>query len=274
MRGGCSPVARQPSDVASMPLTQRAFRSPAGARVTFLLLAQKKSNPKKTASRAGSTPWDRSAGRFARANSWSPTARHSGYTATRRSGEDLRRVWPTVEAFAVAACLDGNHTAHALSPLRLGALRCSRCVSPWAAPYLSDHARQARIPRNAMSFLGHFLWVTFLLGQQKKSDSAAGRQSKRPLRKRHPSETAQLSRNSKHPPPSQPSSRKGSGARVRDNLPTTVANTSRPIPDARQESAASTLRDPENQAMATLSGDGMAFADSAWGASRRGVDAS
>jgi hypothetical protein len=34
---------------ASVPLTQRAFRSPAGARVTFLLLAQKKSNPKKMA---------------------------------------------------------------------------------------------------------------------------------------------------------------------------------------------------------------------------------
>ena len=36
-------------DIARLPLTQRAFRSPAGARVTFLLLAQKKSNPKKTA---------------------------------------------------------------------------------------------------------------------------------------------------------------------------------------------------------------------------------
>ena len=33
--------------------------------------------------------------------------------------------------------------------------------------------------------LGHFLWVTFLLGQQKKSDSSVGRRSKRPLRKRH-----------------------------------------------------------------------------------------
>jgi hypothetical protein len=35
--------------VASLPLTQRAFRSSADARVTFLLLAQKKSNPKKMA---------------------------------------------------------------------------------------------------------------------------------------------------------------------------------------------------------------------------------
>jgi hypothetical protein len=40
------------SDIARVPLTQRAFRSPAGARVTFLLLAQKKSNPKKMAFRA------------------------------------------------------------------------------------------------------------------------------------------------------------------------------------------------------------------------------
>jgi hypothetical protein len=36
-------------DAASVPLTQRAFRSSADARVTFLLLAQKKSNPKKMA---------------------------------------------------------------------------------------------------------------------------------------------------------------------------------------------------------------------------------
>jgi hypothetical protein len=37
------------SDIARVPLTQRAFRSSADARVTFLLLAQKKSNPKKMA---------------------------------------------------------------------------------------------------------------------------------------------------------------------------------------------------------------------------------
>ncbi|WP_236585623.1 hypothetical protein, partial [Dyella sp. EPa41] len=37
------------SATASVPLTQRAFRRPAGRRVTFLLLAQKKSNPKKMA---------------------------------------------------------------------------------------------------------------------------------------------------------------------------------------------------------------------------------
>ncbi len=35
--------------IAIWPLTQRAFRPPAGGRVTFLLLAQKKSNPKKMA---------------------------------------------------------------------------------------------------------------------------------------------------------------------------------------------------------------------------------
>src|SRR5579859_3968819 len=38
--------------LARLPLTQRAFRSSADARVTFLLLAQKKSNPKKMALRA------------------------------------------------------------------------------------------------------------------------------------------------------------------------------------------------------------------------------
>ncbi len=41
--------------------------------------------------------------------------------------------------------------------------------------------RSGLSPRNAMSrgSEGHFLWVTFLLGQQKKSDSSAGRRSKR-----------------------------------------------------------------------------------------------
>ncbi len=194
-------VTRQLSVVARVPLTQRAFRLPAGSRVTFLLLAQKKSNPKKTASRAGSTPWDRSVGRYARADSRLPMARHSGYTATRQSDEDLKQVWPTVEAFAIAACLDGQQAAHALSPLRIGALRYSRCVSPWAATYLSGHARQARIPRNAMSSLGHFLWVTFILGQQKKSDPDRGSGSERPLRKRHPGDNAQLSRYGEPPHP-------------------------------------------------------------------------
>src|SRR6201996_5617301 len=36
---------------------------------------------------------------------------------------------------------------------------------------------------------GHFLWVTFLLGQQKKSDSSVGRRSKRPPRRRHAGES-------------------------------------------------------------------------------------
>ncbi len=144
-------ITRQLSGFARLPLTQRAFRSPAGARVTFLLLAQKKSNPKKTASRAGSTPWDRSVGRFAQADSWLPKAKHGGYTATRQSGEDLKQARPSVETPAVARCSHGHPTTHALSPLRVGALRCSRRVSPWAATHLSGHTLQARIQRHAMS---------------------------------------------------------------------------------------------------------------------------
>ena len=77
--------------------------------------------------------------------------------------------------------------AFALSPLRIGALR-----SAWKYPLCSGGGCQATTHltrsglshRNAASSKGHFLWVTFLLGQQKKSDSAAGRPSKRPLRKR------------------------------------------------------------------------------------------
>ena len=77
--------------------------------------------------------------------------------------------------------------ASALSPLRPGALR-----SAWKYPLCSGggcqvttHLNRSGLShRNAASSKGHFLWVTFLLGQQKKSDSAAGRPSKRLLRKR------------------------------------------------------------------------------------------
>src|SRR5580704_602415 len=44
---------------------------------------------------------------------------------------------------------------------------------------------------------GHFLWVTFLLGQQKKSDSSVGRRSKRPPRRRHPGGSAEARKREK-----------------------------------------------------------------------------
>jgi len=80
----------------------------------------------------------------------------------------------------------------ALSPLRYGALRFSRSVrgsnerikAGLGRPMLLSH-----VLLRALALKGHFLWVTFLLGQQKKSDSAAGRSSKRPLRKRHARES-------------------------------------------------------------------------------------
>jgi hypothetical protein len=42
---------------------------------------------------------------------------------------------------------------------------------------------------------GHFLWVTFLLGQQKKSDSVGGSRSKRPPRRRQAGENATIAAN-------------------------------------------------------------------------------
>ncbi len=185
-------IARQLSVMASVPLTQRAFRSPAGARVTFLLLAQKKSNPKKTASKAGSTPWDRSVGRFARANSWLPKAGHSGYTATRRSGEDLKQARPTVETLAVSRCANGHQVAHALSPQRIGALRCSRCVSAMGRNLSVWPRPSGWYPAPCNELFRPLLWVTFILGQQKKSDPDRGSGSERPLRKRHPCRNARL----------------------------------------------------------------------------------
>ena len=63
------------------------------------------------------------------------------------------------------------------------------CVAAEVANQRSGLDRSGLSLRNATSPCseGHFLWVTFLLGQQKKSDSASGRRSKRPLRKRQPS---------------------------------------------------------------------------------------
>src|SRR6202789_4077147 len=58
----------------------------------------------------------------------------------------------------------------------------------------------ASIPRSATSSSGHFLWVTFILSQQKKSDSAAGRRAKRPLRKRQTGGEARLWRYCKYAP--------------------------------------------------------------------------
>src|SRR5262249_30280961 len=71
------------------------------------------------------------------------------------------------------------------APQRGGASRGSRFVCPIDRPVPNTEADKARIQHEATGALeGHFFWVTFLLGQQKKSDSAAGRPSKRPLRKR------------------------------------------------------------------------------------------
>jgi hypothetical protein len=125
-------------------------------------------------------------------------ARDSRFPATRRRAEGLRHA--PCGHFSVEQTSRPS-VKPALSPHRIGALRGSGCLAPWAATSPPGDALQARVPRNAMSSLGHFLWVTFLLGQQKKSDSSAGRRSKRPLRKRHPCHNAQLSRYREAPSP-------------------------------------------------------------------------
>ena len=95
-----SPRRQEPSDVrfwrgvsARVPPTRRAFRRPAGRRVTFLLRAQKKSNPKKTAFRAKahSSTADRSVGRLVPAGTVTCYLKRRRYTATRHGGEDLKR---------------------------------------------------------------------------------------------------------------------------------------------------------------------------------------
>src|SRR6201996_7444496 len=83
----------------------------------------------------------------------------------------------------------------ALSPQRFG--RVAQC---YGVPAVHRGRWQARRTSTVRAYplamlrgsrsLGHFLWVTFLLGQQKKSDSSVGRRSKRPLRKRHSGDNA------------------------------------------------------------------------------------
>jgi hypothetical protein len=71
------------------------------------------------------------------------------------------------------------------APQRHGALRCSRTACRMDRPMPNIEAVKACIQHDATRALeGHFLWVTFLLGQQKKSDSSVGRRSKRPPRRR------------------------------------------------------------------------------------------
>ena len=76
-----------------------------------------------------------------------------------------------------------------LSPLRFGALRSAMKYSLCGGGGCQATTRPNRSGlshRNATSpgSKGHSLWVTFLLGQQEKSDSSGGSRSKRPLRKR------------------------------------------------------------------------------------------
>ena len=79
----------------------------------------------------------------------------------------------------------------ALSPLRFGrvAQRCgvSAVWPPMGVPPKPSSSIRAypNTMLRALRSKGHFLWVTFLLGQQKKSDSSGGSRSKRPLRRRH-----------------------------------------------------------------------------------------
>ncbi len=158
-------------------------------------------------------------------------ARHSSYTATRRSAEGLRHGWWGGHVSIGIPQAFRSSTEPALSPHHIGALRCSRCVSPWAANDLIAPTFQRFYPTVCCQLLrpfslGYFSLTPGILpyalragfavrtrscacvGQQKKSDSSAGRRSKRPLRptgtsfgrKRQPGDNAQLSRLGKHSP--------------------------------------------------------------------------
>ncbi|MET3651720.1 hypothetical protein ABIC75_001442 [Dyella japonica] len=69
---------------------------------------------------------------------------------------------------------------------RCAVLRSARCGASHGCPATTILKRSGLSQHDAASLCseGHFLWVTFLLGQQKKSDSSGGSRSKRPPRRR------------------------------------------------------------------------------------------
>jgi hypothetical protein len=76
----------------------------------------------------------------------------------------------------------------ALSPQRFGRV-AQRMKYPLCTlggcPTTTHLKRSGLSQHDAAGVLGHSLWVTFLLGQQEKSDSSGGSRSKRPPRRRH-----------------------------------------------------------------------------------------
>jgi hypothetical protein len=77
----------------------------------------------------------------------------------------------------------------ALSPQRFGRVAQRMAVPAVWPPMegLQQPSSGARAYPSTMlrALSGHSLWVTFLLGQQEKSDSSGGSRSKRPPRRRH-----------------------------------------------------------------------------------------
>ena len=73
---------------------------------------------------------------------------------------------------------------------RCAALGSIPCVPSEVVPQQRASSVLAYPSTMLRALSGHFLWVTFLLGQQKKSDSSGGSRSKRPPRRRHPGRNA------------------------------------------------------------------------------------
>ena len=112
----------------------------------------------------------------------SPTLSHKGRGRSAVHGEDVK-----TGAKSKGRCAARLRFKSSAIRARCAALRSTRCGASHGCSATTILKRSGLSQHDAASpcSSGHFLWVTFLLGQQKKSDSSGGSRSKRPPRRRH-----------------------------------------------------------------------------------------
>ena len=123
----------------------------------------------------------RSSSVFASTRPLSPTLSHKGRGRSAVHGEDVKS-----GAKSKGRCAARLRFKSSAIRARCAALRSTHCVASHGCPATTILKRSGLSQHDAASLCseGHFLWVTFLLGQQKKSDSSGGSRSKRPPRRR------------------------------------------------------------------------------------------
>jgi|GEM_PF-3381052 len=118
---------------------------------------------------------------FASTRPLSPTLSHKGRGRSAVHGEDVKS-----GAKSKGRCAARLRFKSSAIRARCAALRSTRCVASHGCSAPTSLKRSGLSQHDAASLCseGHSLWVTFLLGQQEKSDSSGGSRSKRPPRRR------------------------------------------------------------------------------------------